>query len=130
MKGLISSGFRRAGTVLLTALLLVAAALVSVPQTAEAAIFGGRSVSKSVVVQKNVAPRQQVIVQKVVAQPVRVQRVVVQQQAVYAQPVVQQVRVQAVYAQPVVQQVVTPCNTGGPGTLQLNSGGCAVLYAR
>lgn len=109
-------------------LMLVVAALVCVPQSAEAAIFGNRS--RSVVVQRQVV-RQPVVRQQVVRQKVVQQRVVQQVvQPVYVQP--QAVIQQQVYVpQAFRQQVVVPsCNAGNAGVLQLNSGGCAALYGR
>lgn len=110
---------------LIAVLMLVLAALVCVPHTAEAAIFGGRS--RQVVVQHN---RQQVVQQRVVRQQVVQHRVV---QQVVAQPVyVAPAAVQQVYVpQQLRQQVVVPsCGASNTGVLQLNSGGCAALYAR
>lgn len=109
---------------LIEVLMLVLAAMVCVPQTAEAAIFGGRS--RSVVVQRQQI-RQPIIHQQVIRQRV-VQQVVAQ--PVYVQPAAIVAPVQQIYVpQQLRQQVVTPaCNAGG--VLQLNSGGCAALYGR
>lgn len=93
-------------------------AVVASCQPAQAFPFARRSVSKQVIVQKNVAARQQVVVQKVVAQHVVAQPVV----AAYAAPVA----VQAVVAQPVYSQAVV----AQPVVVQQQVHGCSSFFVK
>lgn len=126
--------FHKFAAVTLTAMLLVLAALVAVPQTALAT--GG---VQQVRVEKSVARGR--FLDRFRRDAVRVEKVVVREQVrapLYVAPAqfvaparyyVPQAFVapQAFYAP---QQLNSGCNHAAPGQLQFNAGGCQALYGR